>query len=106
MVHYPFDGGCHCIKYRRARAEAKWQDTVVVVLPLPQDAEEMPILWADRYLTKSTLHIEFREIDRRRGGHNDVNGFINADVLQRERLGRDPVVNAGAGRAGQVVYQA
>ena len=91
------------VEYVWCFLQAKDESDVVVEGALPVTAEEMPILWANRYMAESILEIQLREkcAGPKMGECGD--GLLKGLVSNVSLRITDAIVNGGALRPGEVV---
>ena len=70
MLQDPLKGIGKLIEDKRGRAEAKRKYTIIVVLGVPIDAQQVPVSWADRAKSECTTYIDLSEKGAGSLGHN------------------------------------
>ena len=103
VFEYPFKPVGKLIKEEWCTAETKGKEHIDVVLGLPEDTQQAPVVWMNWYQAKSRFEVGLGHEGTPPQGLKDTDGVVDPDITQGKGILRNIVVNAGPLKMGEVV---
>ena len=103
VLENPFQRVSHGVENKRVRTYAKGENPLKIVFPVPLNAEERPVLAANRAGAECTLDINFCQICTGPVLGDEADGVVDGHIVQTEFLAGDAVIDALTQRSRQVM---